>query len=86
MCQSILNYEEAGNSSRALFGKANAYQAVGRLKDAYNLYLSLIGRDREYLNSSQETLYHVAENFRLMEKPADAKIYYGWNKKSSFSV
>ena len=82
--ESILNYEEAGNSSRALFGKANAYHAVGRLKDAYDLYLTLIGRDREYLNSSQETLYQVAENFRLMGKPSDAKIYYGSIKDPLF--
>jgi tetratricopeptide (TPR) repeat protein len=82
--ESILNYEDAGSSPMALFGKANAYQAVGRVEDAFNIYMPLTGKEREYLNSSEETLYNVAENFRLMGKPADAKIYYNSVKNPPF--
>ena len=78
--EAVLNYEAAGNSARTLYGKANTYQALGRVKDAHDLYISLFEKYRDYLNTSQETVYHVAENFRLMGKPADAKIYYGMIK------
>ena len=72
----LWNYEAAGGSLRAIYGKANTYQAMGRTDDAYQLYVSVIEKDREYLNSSQETLYRVAETFRLMGKSSHAKIYY----------
>jgi len=74
--EALLNYEEAGDSARALYGKANVYQQLGRVKDAHGFYLSAMERDREYLNSSPETLFYMAENFRLMGKYADAKSYY----------
>jgi tetratricopeptide (TPR) repeat protein len=74
--EALLNYEEAGGSPSALFGKANVYQELGRVKDANAFYLSAIAKDREHLNSAPETLYYMAENFRLMGKTADAKIYY----------
>jgi tetratricopeptide (TPR) repeat protein len=74
--EALLNYEEAGDSPRALFGKANVYHGIGRYNDAHNMYMTAIGKDMEYLKSSPETLYSMAENFRLMGKPVDARGYY----------
>jgi tetratricopeptide (TPR) repeat protein len=90
--ESILHYEKSGNSSHALFGKANAYQSMGQIKNAYTLYMSTIEQDREFLKSSQETLYNIAENLRLMGKSNDAKIYYNsiedpfFKKKSNIGL
>jgi tetratricopeptide (TPR) repeat protein len=74
--EAIECYEKAGSSARAIYGKANAYQSMGRIKDAYELYMSMSGREKEYLNSSEETLYNIAENLRQMGKPGDAKVYF----------
>lgn len=69
------HYDLAGRSAAALFGKANALQAMGMYKDAYELYLSLLKNDKGYINSSEETRLAMGENFRVMGKTADAKIY-----------
>lgn len=68
-------YEKAGNSSRALYGKANALHAMGKVKDANKIYMAMIDRDRGYVESSQETLYNIGENFRLMGESPTAEIY-----------
>ncbi len=74
--EALLNYEISGSSTKAVYGRANAYQAMGRLNEAYGLYVSVLGKDREYAGLSPETTYRIAETFRLMGKSSDAKIYY----------
>jgi tetratricopeptide (TPR) repeat protein len=70
-------YEKAGDSIEALFGKANTLQEMGRTKEANDLYMSLVTRDKGYLGSSQETEFRIGENLRLMGMYQDAKVYFG---------
>lgn len=72
----LRHYEQAGPSSHALYGKANALQALGMVKDAHEIYLALLPKDRAYVDGSEETRYAVAENFRQAGRIQDAKIYY----------
>ena len=69
-------YEKAGNSSTALYGKANALHKMGKIKDAHEIYLTMLEKDRGYVESSQETLYNVGENLRLMGELPSARIYF----------
>lgn len=69
-------YEKAGNSTRASYGKANALHSMGKIKDAHEIYLAMLERDRGYVESSQETLYNVGENLRLMGEISAARIYF----------
>lgn len=69
-------YEKAGNSTRASYGKANALHSMGKIKDAHEIYLTMLERDRGYVESSQETLYNVGENLRLMGEISAARIYF----------
>ena len=69
-------YERAGNSSRSLYGKANALHSMGKIKDAHEIYLTMLEKDRGYVESSQETLYNVGENLRLMGEFSSARIYF----------
>lgn len=69
-------YEKAGNSTRASYGKANALHSMGKIKDAHEIYLAMLERDRGYVKSSQETLYNVGENLRLMGEISAARIYF----------
>ncbi len=68
-------YEKAGTSSRALTGIANALNAMGRYHDAYFLYQEIIIKERGYLQSSQETLYRIGENFMENGEFSNAKFY-----------
>lgn len=68
-------YEKAGNSSKALYGKANALHSMGEIKDAHAIYMAMIDSDRGYVESSQETLYNIGENLRLTGEFPAAKIY-----------
>src|SRR4030042_940282 len=38
-------YEKAGNSSRALYGKANALHSMGKIEDAHGGYLTMLEKD-----------------------------------------
>jgi tetratricopeptide (TPR) repeat protein len=69
-------YEKAGNSSRALYGKANALHSMGKIEDAHEVYMVMLEKDRGYVQSSQETLYNVGENLRLMGDASAARIYF----------
>jgi tetratricopeptide (TPR) repeat protein len=69
-------YERAGNSSRSLYGKANALHSMGKVKDAHEIYLTMLEKDRGYVESSQETLYNIGENLRLMGEFSSARIYF----------
>lgn len=73
--EALKHYEKAGNSSAALYGKANVLQSLGMTRDANKLYLDLISKDKKYLTTSDETTYNIGENFRQMGNYADARIY-----------
>jgi tetratricopeptide (TPR) repeat protein len=77
-------YEKAGNSTRASYGRANALHSMGKIKDAHEIYLAMIEKDRGYVESSQETLYNVGENFRLMGENSAARIYFNSSTASPF--
>lgn len=76
MRSSLAHYEKAGQSSRARMGKANVLQALGRTPEAHEAYQQLMEHDPKSANSSPETLYAMGENYRLMGKPKDARVYF----------
>jgi tetratricopeptide (TPR) repeat protein len=73
--EALTHYGRAGTSSRALFGKASVMHHLGMIEDAHALFLSLIEKDRDYLNTSAAARYAVGENFRLLGLTADAILY-----------
>ena len=73
--EAIEAYDKAGDSSQALSGKANTLHALGKWKDAQDIYAMLLNHDKKYVEASQETLYNIGENYREMGRLLDAKIY-----------
>ncbi len=67
-------FQKVGNSYRAQYGKADALQAMGRVREAHEQYLDLINKDKGF-EKSQLNLYNIGENFRLMNKLSFAKVY-----------
>ncbi|MGD0883828.1 MAG: tetratricopeptide repeat protein [Thermodesulfovibrionales bacterium] len=82
--EAVEHYQKAGDTSSALSGKANALQALGKVKEANDLYTVLSGRDPQYVKSSHETRYHIGENLRLMGKFDDAKRYLTSIREETF--
>ncbi len=74
--QALAHYEKAGTSARAVMGKANALQAVGRTTEARDLYQTLIEQESRLVNSSPETLYWIGENFLRSGKLKDGRVYF----------
>jgi len=72
--RALSQFEKAGSSSRALFGKANSLQLLGRIAEAQELYHTLVQKDMAYVNSSPEALYNLGENYRMTGKLSDARI------------
>lgn len=73
--EALAHYELAGTTPRALLGKAQALQALGRLSSAYDIYMALNKSNRAYLFSFPEAVYNAGEALRLLGKYPDAKIY-----------
>jgi tetratricopeptide (TPR) repeat protein len=74
--EAVINYEKSGSSSNAVYGKANALQSGGRTKEAHDVFMDMITKDRGYLSSSPEAAYNIGENFRLMGQYPEAKSYF----------
>lgn len=73
--EAIESYEKAGDSSKALYGKANSLHVIGKTKEAHELYMAMVKRDRGYVEASQETLYNMGENLRLLREYTAARIH-----------
>lgn len=80
--EAIEFYERAGDTYSALYGKANSLHAIGKIKEAHELYMILMKKDRKYLESSYKNLYTLGENFRLMGEYPVARIYFNLVKES----
>lgn len=79
--EALLNYEEAGINPRAILGKANIYQSMDRVEDAQKLYMSVLSA-KDFVQNSPETMFNLAENFRMSGKFSEAKAYYNSIKDS----
>lgn len=73
--EALSHYELAGTTPRALLGKAQTLQALGKLSSAYDIYMVLNKSSRAYLFSFPEAVYNAGETLRLLGKYPDAKIY-----------
>ncbi|GAB4387994.1 MAG: hypothetical protein Kow0025_04710 [Thermodesulfovibrionales bacterium] len=90
--EAVRHFEGAGRSAEALWGKANALQALGWTGEAAKAYGEALISYKDYLASSEESLYRYAENLRstgraaeargLLEKVADPK----WKPRAEVSL
>ncbi len=76
-------YEKAGDATQVLLGKANATHRLGNFQKANELYMALITKDKKFVESSQEALFNIGENFREMGRLLDAKIYLNSVKENA---
>lgn len=80
----LAHFEKAGSSVKALSGKANSLQALGRKEEAHEIYRALIENNPEAVNASKETLFHLGENYWQQGKKGEAKVYLSAIKEEPF--
>lgn len=80
----LRHYELAGDTPDAVLGKANTLQAVGMVKEANDIYMSVIQKNSELIKKDNKSLYYFGENLRLTGKYSDAKRYLSLVQDSRF--
>ncbi|MBL7049361.1 MAG: AMIN domain-containing protein [Nitrospira sp.] len=86
---SIKHYANAGDSTAAMFGKANALQQLGQIRDARIAYASALRIDPKYPERDPETYFYIGENMRLAGELKQARMhlsamYFGRYRDMSF--
>jgi tetratricopeptide (TPR) repeat protein len=77
-------YNLAGDDLDILVGKANTLYWIGMIKEAYDIYMTLIRRDGEYIKRFDDGLYCLGDTLRLMNNFSDAKRYLSLIKDNDF--
>jgi tetratricopeptide (TPR) repeat protein len=71
--EAIRQFELAGNTPEALYGKANSLQRMGMTREATQAYAAAAAVDARFPDSSEETRCWLGENLRLSGDTARAK-------------
>ena len=61
----IIQFEKAGNTPEALFGKANTLQSMGMTIEASRAYSEAMAKDPDFPDRDDDTLLWMGENFRI---------------------
>lgn len=73
--ESINYFSKAGDSPEALYGKAKSLQASGKTEEASEAFMKALQKDRDFLKSSEETVYRLGENLMMMKRYDEARQY-----------
>lgn len=73
--ESINYFSKGGDSPDALYGRAKSLQAAGKTEEAYEAFMKALLIDKDFLKSSEETIYRFGENLMMMKKFDEAKQY-----------
>jgi tetratricopeptide (TPR) repeat protein len=82
--EAIAYYEKAGNSPDVLIGKANTLHRSGMYPEADNAYAAALETGEALIRTSDESLYYLGENLRLMGKFSEAAKYLSLVKSPPF--
>ncbi|MDA8180395.1 MAG: tetratricopeptide repeat protein [Desulfobacteria bacterium] len=73
LSEALRQFDLAGNTSEALYGKADTFQKMGMTREASQAYAAAAAIDGRYPDSSEETRYWLGENLRLSGDAGHAK-------------
>jgi tetratricopeptide (TPR) repeat protein len=71
--EAVRQFDQAGRSAEALYGKANVLQRMGMTSDASRAYAAAAAVDARYPDASEETRCWLGENLRLSGDSVGAK-------------
>ncbi|MFN3395586.1 MAG: tetratricopeptide repeat protein [Thermodesulfovibrionales bacterium] len=73
--ESINYFSKGGDRPDALYGRAKSLQAAGKTEEAYETFMKALLTDKDFLKSSEETLYRLGENLMMVKRYEEAKQY-----------
>lgn len=82
--ESIEYFDKSKDTAEAMFGKANALQAVGKVDEASAVYNIAISKWSSYIKESEESIFYLGENYRLRGRLHDAKSYLSLLRQGSY--
>ncbi len=82
--EALAYYEKSGNAPGLLLAKANTLHRLGMAKEADRIYSAVLSSNEQLVKSSEETLFYLGENCRLLGKTADAQKYLSLVKSPLF--
>lgn len=71
--ESINYFSKGGDRPDALYGRAKSLQAAGKTEEAFETFMKALRTDRDFLKSSEETLYRLGENLMMVKRYDEAK-------------
>ncbi len=66
--EALSAFSKGGNTTDALFGMAKSLQSAGKIKEAEEAFAKAILTDKEFLRTSEETLFRYAENLAMLKR------------------
>lgn len=82
--ESIGYFDKSKDTAEAIFGKANALQAVGKVDEASVVYNIAISKWSSYIKESEESIFYLGENYRSRGRLHDAKSYLSLLRQGSY--
>lgn len=74
--EAVNHFSRAGDNGEALYGVAKSLQATGKIKEAEVAFRKAIERDKDFLKTSEETLYRYGENLFMTKRYDEAKRHF----------
>jgi tetratricopeptide (TPR) repeat protein len=75
MQQALPYFEKAGEDLEAIWGRAVAFNRMGRFKESNDNFLKGIGRDKVAFLNSEELLFYYGDNLHHLGKGQEATTY-----------
>jgi len=73
--EALTYYEKSGNAPDVLLAKANTLHRLGMPQDAEKVYASVLEKNIFLVKGSEESMYYLGENYRLLGKRSDAELW-----------
>lgn len=73
--EALAYYEKSGSAPDLLLAKADTMHRLGMYQEAEKVYAALLVNNSSLVKGSDESVYYLGENYRLLGKTADAQVW-----------
>ncbi len=73
--EALAYYEKSGNAPELLLAKANTLHRLGMHREAEKVYAAVLEKNTSLVKGSEESIYYLGENYRLLGKTSDAEAW-----------
>ncbi len=73
--EALAYYEKSGNAPELLLAKANTLHRLGMHHEAEKVYAAVLEKNTLLVKESEESIYYLGENYRVIGKTSDAEAW-----------